>query len=147
MRTLAAILFVLPFCALAQAPQGSPGWGSQQAPSAPDFRDPEVRAAAQKQQAAYLAYQKCAGEHWKEFELFTATSQLIQARNNRVGIEAGLASNLGMRARWPGGYEQIVGESFETYRKAGGTAATPEAVVAGADPCPPPAVTKPAGKP
>ena len=152
MRVVAAALMFLPFYSLAQAPQSPPSWPSQQSPfpqgpSGPDMRNPEVRHAIEKQQATYLAYQKCIGDHQKEFELYTAASQLIQVRNNRAGIETGLASSPAMRARWPGGYEQIVGATFETYRKAGGTAANADAVVAGVDPCSLTTAAKPGTKP
>src|SRR4051812_7271308 len=100
MKALAVILLLLPLYAPAQGPQGpsspSPQWAFPQAPSGPDMRDPEVRRAIERQQAAHLAYQKCILDHQKEFDLYTTASQVVQVRNSRANIEAELASNPAM---------------------------------------------------
>jgi hypothetical protein len=109
-------------------------------PSLPQARQPQVLLPSlESQRPAFEAYQKCVAEHRREVDLYNASREVIDFRDNRAMMEAALAQNPQMRERFPGGVDQIAAIAFARYRSFGGSATSAADVQPMATPCPPPA--------
>ena len=80
------------------------------------------------------AYQQCIRDKAAEMRLTEAADGVISLRDRRAFWEPEVKRQTTLRSRYPQGFEQMLGETFDDYRSLGGTAMTVEAV----RPVPPP---------
>lgn len=97
-----------------------------------------------RQAPEFSAFQKCIADNRSVYQLYSATQELINARDQRRGTEYALKHDSRMAALYPGGYDQFLAAAFATYKSLGGRASSPAEVTPGINPCPPPSRRPPA---
>jgi hypothetical protein len=74
------------------------------------------------------AYEQCLRDKSAEMRLAESATNVVNLRERRAFWEGALKTNYTLRSRYPGGYEQMLAESFADYRGLGGASATVDTV-------------------
>ena len=147
MRLLACMMIV---CATASAQPVPPPPGRPAIPGAPTAAPgsvvpqpaPSIRihkGVSAEDEAAYrkarASYDECSRRNANAMQLTESADGVIHLRDRRPFWESEFKRNATLRLRYPGGYDQMLADSFKEYRTLGGTATTVNAVQAVPPPC------------
>lgn len=97
------------------------GPGPMNRPDVPTRPEPVVppRLSGEEAEAfkrSMAAYQQCNREKAAEIHLSEAAQGVVSLRDRRTFWESELKKNYTLRSRYPQGFEQMLGETFNEYR-------------------------------